>query len=177
MQGVFFVLFACGIASSALAQPSPDVRLSPIEISTSILYDIQRDGTADLPGGAGAIVGVDGNLNDHAAIAAELSASPRMRAAMAGARMSTGFLTEGPGLPGRFFAQALAGVHRGPGERRGASIQIGVGADVFLVPRGISFHWALDYLFVPGAAHDFAGPRISAGIVVGPRVVKTISRG
>ena len=172
MTRAVFVLLACGLASPALAQPGPDVQLPPIEISTSIAYDIQRDGTADLPGGAGAIVGIDRNLNDHVAIATEVSASPRMRAAMAGGRLSTGFFTEGPGLPGRFFAQALAGVHRRQGETDAATIQIGAGADVFLVPRGISLHWALDYLFIPGASHEFAGPRVSAGIVVGPRVIK-----
>jgi len=168
-RAVVFLLL-CGLASPALAQSARDVQLPPMEISTSIAYDIQRAGTSDLPGGAGAIVGVDGNLSDHVAIATELSASPRMHAAMAGGRLSTGFFTEGPGLPGRFFAQALAGVHRRQGETDAATIQIGVGADVFIVPRGISFHWALDYVFIPGAPHDFAGPRVSAGLVIGPRL-------
>jgi hypothetical protein len=170
MTRAVYVLLACGLASPAFAQPGPGVHLPPIEINTSIACDVQREGTADLPGGAGAIVGVDGNLNDHVAIATELSASPRMRAAMAGGRLSTGFFTDGPGLPGRFFAQALAGVHWRQGDTGAATIQIGAGADVFLAPRGISLHWALDYLFIPGAPHEFAGPRVSAGIVVGPRL-------
>src|SRR6187399_1673217 len=111
MKGVLFFLLACGLAGPAMAQSAPGVHVPPIEISTSMSFDFQRSGTADLPGGIGAVVGFDGNLNDHVAIATEMSGSPRMRAALAGARLSTGFYEDGPGLPGRFFAEGLVGRH------------------------------------------------------------------
>src|SRR5262249_52063873 len=109
MRSIFLLLLLAGsLAGSALAQPTPDVVAPPIEVGTAFSYDFQRDGTADLPGGPGAVVSLDGNVSDHLAIAGQWSTSPRMRAAMAGARLSTGFFSEGPST-GRFFLQALAG--------------------------------------------------------------------
>ena len=113
---------------------------------------------------------VDGNLNDHVAIATELSDSPRMRAVMVGARLSSGFFREGSGPPGRFFIEALGGVHDSPANTGRATFQIGAGADLILVPRGVSLHWALDYLFTPAARHGFAGARVSIGLVAGPHM-------
>src|SRR5215510_1914660 len=104
MRALAFVLLLAGpLAGVASAQSAYDVKVPPIELGTAFSYDLQRDGTADLPGGAGVIVAVDGNLNDYVAIATELSESPRMRAVMAGGRLSSGFFREGRGLPGRFF--------------------------------------------------------------------------
>lgn len=170
------VVLVCGAAGPVLAQPTPDVHVPPVEITTSISFDLQRKGTADLPGGVGTVVGFDGNLNDHVAVATELSDSPRMRSVMAGARVSTGYYYDGPGGPARFFAEALAGAHQPPAGTSGATILLGGGADVLVVRRGVSLHWALDYLFFPDAPHDFAGGRFSIGIVVGPRIARS-SRG
>jgi len=164
------VWLAAPLAGSAAAQSAADVHLPPIEIATAFSYDVQRDGTADLPGGPGMAVGVDGNVNDHFAIGTQLTQSPRMRTVMAGARVSTGFFREGPGGPGRFFADLLVGSRQGNAAGTGAAIQLGVGADVLVVRRGLSLHWALDYLFMPGEGHDFAGARVAVGIVAGPRI-------
>ena len=169
-----FVLVLFGfigpLAGPASAQPAAGVQIPPIEIATAFSYDLQRRGTSDLPGGAGVVVAVDGNLNDYVAIATELSESPRMRSAMVGGRLSTGYFQEGRGFPGRFFIEALGGVHEGSVDTGRATFQIGGGADVILVPRGVSLHWALDYEFMPSAPHEFAGGRFSVGIVVGPRL-------
>ena len=93
-----------------------------------------------------------------------------MRSVMAGARLSTGFFREGRGGPGRFFAQLLAGSRHGGVAGSGAALQAGVGADVIVVPRGLSLRWALDYLFTPGERHHVVGSRFAVGLVVGPRV-------
>jgi hypothetical protein len=164
------VTLAGPFAKTAAAQSSSDVVVPPIELGAAFSYDIQRHATADLPGGAGAIVSVDGNVNEHLAAAAQWSASPRMRAAMGGARLSTGFFSEGPGNTGRFFVQALAGPYWRPDAVRGAALQIGVGADALVVNRGLSLHWGLDYLFTPNERQDFAGARLSFGLVFGPHV-------
>jgi hypothetical protein len=173
MRELAFVLLLAGpLTGVASAQSASDVHVPAIEIATAFSYDLQRDGTADLPGGAGAIVAVSGNLNDHVAIVTQLADSPRMQAMMAGGRVSTGFYREGPGGPGRFFAELLAGPRRGGVSGSGSAIQLGVGSDALIVPRGLSLHLALDYLFLPGARHDFAGGRVSVGLVVGPHVVR-----
>lgn len=174
MRQLVFALFLLGpLAGIASAQPAADVRIPPFEVSTAFSYDLQRQGTADLPGGAGAVVAVDGNLTDYVAIATEVAQSPRMRAVLAGGRLSTGYFREGRGFPGRFFITALGGVHEGAVNTGRATFQIGGGADVIVVPRGVSLHWALDYQFMPGAAHEFVGGRFSVGIVVGPRLRRT----
>jgi hypothetical protein len=164
------VLLLVAHAATASAQPAGDVRVPPIELTTAFSYDVQRAGTADLPGGPGTIVAVAGNLDPHVAIAAQISESPRMRTVMAGARLTTGFFREGRGGPGRFFAQWLAGSRRGGTAGDGAAFQAGIGADVIVVPRGLSLHWGLDYLFTPGARQDFAGARFCVGLVAGPHV-------
>lgn len=173
MRSFFFAVFlAAPLAGSAAAQPATDVYLPPIEIAAAFSYDIQRVATADLPGGTGTIVAVDGNLDDHLAIATQVSTSPRMRAAMAGGRLSTGYFREGSGVPGRFTLHALTGVYDRPSGAAGAVIQLGAGTDLLVIRQGVSLHWALDYLLTPAARTDFAGARISAGIVIGPRIVK-----
>lgn len=170
MRHLFLFVFLLGpLAGDARAQPATDVHVPAIEIGTALSYDIQRNGTADLTGGAGAIVAVSGNVTDHLAIATQLGDSPRMRTAMAGGRVSTGFYRDGPGGPGRFFAEVLAGRHDRHGAGDGTVIQVGAGADVLVAPRGVSLHWAIDYLFIPDARTDFAGARVSVGFVVGPR--------
>lgn len=165
---VVLLLLAC--AAPAPAQTAGGVRVPPIELTTAFSYDVQRKGTADLPGGPGTIVAVDGNLDEHVAIAAQFAESPRMRTAMAGARLSTAFFREGRGGPGRFFAQLLAGSRCGWTAGDGAAVQAGIGADVIVAPRGLSLHWALDYLFTPGERHDFAGARFAIGLVAGPHL-------
>ncbi len=165
---LLLALLAGPLTGAAAAQPAADVHLPPIEIGTAFSYDVHRDGTADLPGGPGAVILVDGNVNGHLAVAGQMSDSPRMRAAMAGARVSTGYFNEGPGGPGRFFLQVLAGAQEGPAGGR-AVVLLGAGADVLVARRGLSLHWGLDYLFTSGAHTAFAGPRVSVGLVAGPR--------
>jgi hypothetical protein len=155
-------------AGAAHAQPATDVAIPPVQIATAFSYDVQREGTPDLRGGPGALVAVDGNINQHVAVVTELAASPRMRTAMVGARLSTGFYRDGPGGPGRFFAEVLGGRRTGGVAGDGAAVQLGAGSDVLIVPRGVSLHLGLDYLFTPGARRDFAGARVSIGVVAGP---------
>jgi hypothetical protein len=168
----FCVALFCAIASATLAaaQPADDLRVPPVELTAAFSYDLRRKDTGDLPGGPGILVAVDGNLDDHVALAAQLAGSSRMRTAMGGARLSTGFFREGRGGPGRFFAELLAGRREGGVAGHGTVLQLGAGADVIVVRRGVSLHWGLDYLFTPGAQHDFAGGRFSVGLVAGPRV-------
>jgi hypothetical protein len=168
LRAAIFLIVAC--AARAAAQSPGDVRVPPLELTTAFSYDLQRHGTADLPGGPGALVAVDGNLDDHVAVAAQAAGSSRLRTVMAGARFSTAFFHEGRGGPGRVFAQLLAGSRHGGVTGSGAALQAGVGADVIVERRGLSLHWALDYLFTPGEPHDFAGGRFSVGLVVGPHV-------
>src|SRR3954469_24580702 len=99
------------LASAASAQSAEDVHLPPITVGTAVSYDLARRGTSDVPGGAGAIVTIDGNVNRRVAIVTELAGSPRMRSIMAGGRFSTPYFREGaePRIPGRFFAETLAG--------------------------------------------------------------------
>jgi hypothetical protein len=161
------------LSSPAFAQPADDAPATPFEIGAAASCDFQRDRTPDAPGGAGAIVAVAGNFTDHVAILTELAHSPRMHSIMAGGRLSTGFYRDGGSrLPGRFFLDALAGTNHGGAAASGAAIQIGAGADIIVVPRGLALHWALDYLFTPSAFHDFAGARFSVGFVAGPHIVK-----
>lgn len=171
MRHTFLLIFLGGLfAGSASAQSADDVHVTPFEIGTAISYDLQRRGTADQPGGAGIVVSADGNVNPYVAVAAQIAESPRMRTVLAGGRVSTGFFREGAGGPGRFFAELLAGSSHGQATGEGTAVQLGGGADVLVVRRGLSLHWALDSLFTPGARHDFAGARISIGVVVGPRI-------
>jgi hypothetical protein len=171
MRHVFLLMLLAGpLAGSAAAQSAVDVDVPPLEVGAAFSYDLQRKGTADLRGGAGAIVSVDGNINPYVAVAAQIAESPRMRTVMAGGRVSTSFFREGAGGPGRFFADLLAGTRDGQATGGGATVQLGVGADVLVVGRGLSLHWALDYLWAPGARHDFAGGRIAIGLVAGPRI-------
>lgn len=167
---LLFVFLAGPFTGAAAAQSATDVHVPAIEFCSALSYDVRRDGTADQPGGAGAIVALVRNVNEHLALAAQLSGSPRVGAAMAGGRISTGFFREGAGLPGRFFAEALAGGGRGQVSGDGAVLQLGAGADALVVRRGVSLHWAIDYLFMPHARTDFAGARVSVGFVVGPRI-------
>jgi hypothetical protein len=168
-QLVLSTLLLGSLASSAAGQSAADVHVPPIEMATSFTYDLHRDGTADLPGGLGAMVTVAANINPYVAILTQASGSPRMDTVMAGARVGTGFYRDGAGGPGRFFAALLAGPRHGGVAGSGAVIQLGAGADALIVPRGLSLHLALDYLFTPGARHDFAGGRVSIGVVAGPR--------
>jgi hypothetical protein len=171
MRSLWLLFLLAGpLAGSAAAQPANDVHVPPIEIATALTYDLQRDGTADLPGGPGAIVAVGANLNAYVAFVTQLADSPRMRTTLAGGRVSTGFYRDGPGGPGRFYAELLAGPRQSRFVGSGAAVQAGAGADALVVPRGLSLHLALDYLFTPGARHDFAGGRVSVGVVVGPRL-------
>jgi len=169
---LFLLVLSTAPASIANAQSAADVHLPPITIGTAISYDLARKGTADVPGGAGALVTLDGNVNRYVAVVAEMAGSPRMRSIMAGGRLSTPYFREGaePRPSGRFFVDALAGRTSGGLVAPGAVVQVGVGADILVVPRGLALRWALDYLFMPSARHDFAGGRFSVGIVVGPRV-------
>jgi hypothetical protein len=170
---LFLVSLSGPVAVPAIAQAAHDAPATPIEIGAAASYDFQRDGTPDVPGGAGAVVAVAGNFTDHVAILTELAHSPRMHSIMAGGRLSTGFFREGgTRFPGRFFLDALAGKNLGGAAASGAAIQLGAGADIIVVPRGLALHWALDYLFTPSAFHDFAGARFSVGFVAGPHIVK-----
>lgn len=159
---------AVSFSRSVAAQPAADVHVPPFEIATAFSYDVQRAGTGDLPGGAGGIVAVDGNFDEHRSLTAQVSSSARMRAVMVGGRLSTGFFRDGAGGPGRFFAEFLAGPRQGGYAGGGAVVQVGFGADALVVPRGVSLHMALDYLFTPGAPRNFAGARVSIGLLVGP---------
>ena len=171
MRRLFLLLLLIApCAHPATAQPAPDVDVPPVEIAAAFSYDLQRQGTADLPGGPGPVVAVAGNLNNHVALVTQLAGSSRMRTAMAGGRLSTAFYRDGPGGPGRFFAELLAGSRHAGFAGSGTAVQLGAGADALVVPRGLSLHLALDCLFTPGAPHDFAGGRVSIGLVAGPRV-------
>jgi len=160
------------LARAAHAQTADDVRLPPITVGTAASFDLARKGASDVPGGAGAILTFDGNVNRCVAVVTELAGSPRMRSIMVGGRVSTPYFREGaaPRIPGRFFAETLAGRNSGGLAPPGAVVQVGVGADLLVVPRGLALRWALDYLFSPSARHDFNGARFSIGIVVGPRL-------
>jgi len=165
------LLFCTGsFAATAVAQPARDITLTPVEIAAAFSYDIRGDQPSATDRGAGGIVSVSGNVNDHVAVTAEFAASSRMTSIAAGPRVSTGFYRDGAGnIPGRFFATALIGRHGGSGGAPpGTAIQVGAGADVLVVRRGLSLHWALDYLFTPGSRDDLSGARVSVGIVVGP---------
>jgi hypothetical protein len=141
------------------------VSLPPVEVGAAFSYGIHGKEQAAADRGAGGIVSVSGNLNDHFAVTTEFAASPRMTSIAAGPRVSTGFYRDGGGnIPGRFFATALIGRAVPPG----TVIQVGAGADVLVVRRGLSLHWALDYLFTPGSRDDRSGRRVSVGLVVGP---------
>lgn len=111
------------------------------------------------------------NLTNILAITSEVSTSEDGVALLAGGRVSTGFWYDGrPPVPGRFFAQVMAGRQRGHVETAGTIVQPGVGADVIVLPHsGISLHWSLDYKFVAGAPQERSGARLVVGIVIGPR--------
>ena len=164
------LLFCTGpFAATAVAQPPRDITLTPVEIAAAFSYDIRGKEPSAADRGAGGIVSVSGNLSDHVALTAEFAVSPRMTSIAAGPRVSTGFYRDGGGdIPGRFFATALLGRHDGGGGPPGTAIQLGAGADVLVVRRGLSLHWALDYLFTPGSRDDLSGARLSIGLVVGP---------
>ena len=162
------ILLAGPLAGVASAQPTGDVSLPPIEIGAAFSHDIRDNGQWPADGGAGAIVGVNGNLSKFVAIAGEIADSRRMRSVAAGPRVSTGFFTEARST-GRFFAEALVG-HYDSGGMAGTLVQAGVGADVIVAARGLSLHWALDYLRTPESRRDLSGARFSVGLVVGPRI-------
>jgi hypothetical protein len=164
------LLLLLGVSGTGFAQPALDVVVPPVEIGAAFSYDVQRPHTADTPGGAGALVSVDGNLTEHCSIVAELSDAARTRAVLAGARLTTGFYRDGgTRIPGRFFVEGLAGRNTGGSAASGGLLQAGAGADL-LVTRGAALRVALDYLFTPGAPRDFAGGRVLVGVVLGPRM-------
>ena len=149
-----FLLCTGPLAATAFAQPASDISLTPVEIAAAFSYDIRGKEQPAADRGAGGLVSVSGNLSDHFAVTAEFAASPRLTSIAAGPRVSTGFYRDGGGAS------------------PGTAIQLGAGADVLVVRRGLSLHWALDYLFTPGSRRDLSGARFSAGIVVGPHRAK-----
>jgi hypothetical protein len=162
------------LAAPAIAQPGEDARTTPIEIGVSASYDVRRNGTADVPGGAGSIVAAAVNVDRHGTIVTEVAHSPRAHSVMVGVRARTGFSREsGTGLPTRLFGEALVGRNAGGAAAAGAAMQLGAGADLIVVPRGLALRVAVHYLFTQvtftrSEPQNFAGTRVSVGFVVGP---------
>jgi hypothetical protein len=146
---ILFVAFA----SPAAAQPTPGVLVPPLELAAGVSVEHST---------AGAVASIAGNLTRHVAILGEACTSAEGTSLLAGGRVGTSFYYDGkPPVPGRFFAQIMAGR---------SIVQPGVGADVILLPRtGISLHWSVDYRWIHGGAPDRSGARLVVGILVGPR--------
>ena len=163
------------LAAPAIAQPAQEYRTTPIEIGVSSSHDWVRVGKADVPGGAGSIVGIAVNADQHGAFVTEVARSPRASTVMVGIRVGTGFscCDGNVGFPARIFGEALVGRNTGGAAAAGLATQLGAGGDVIVVPRGLALRVAVHYLFTHARATQFepyevAGPRVSVGFVVGP---------
>jgi hypothetical protein len=142
-----------------------------VELGTSVSLDLHGSSptTKVVPGG---VLAVNGTLAPLVAVTTEVGATSHHVTAMAGPRLTTGFFREA-GSTGRFFLEALAGIeHRRGSGADGAAMLAGAGADVLIGPPGVSLHWALDYMFQPGALPHYTGGRFTVGLVFGPRLVK-----
>jgi hypothetical protein len=160
LLSVPLLVLAC--AWPAAAQPQAPVHLPAIEIGAGVSVEHSS---------AGAVASMSGNLTNILAITSEVATSGDGVTLLAGGRVSTGFWYDGkPPMPGRFFAQVMAGRQRGHAQTAGTVVQPGVGADVIVLPRdGMSLHWSVDYEYLAGAPPDRSGVRLLVGIVIGPR--------
>jgi hypothetical protein len=160
LLSVPLLVLAC--ASPAAAQGQPPVHLPAIEIGAGVSVEHSS---------AGAVASMSGNLTNILAITSEVTTSGDGVTLLAGGRVSTGFWYDGkPPMPGRFFAQVMAGRQHGQAATNGTIVQPGVGADVIVLPHsGISLHWSFDYKYVASAPPERSGVRLLVGIVIGPR--------
>jgi len=174
---VLIVAWSILVAPSAAAQHAPAVSNPPFEIAPSIM--VNHDQVSD-----STTVGLDLsaaiNLSPRIAVVGDVAREFKGNVTVlaAGPRISTGFFDPGTGdgIPGRFFARALAGGEVGGTEDQFVLI-VGVGSDAVIPAsrRGVTLHLGLDYRFTPMAAapsRRFAGWRVLVGTVFGPRLVQ-----
>src|SRR5215471_16181346 len=143
-------VFLLVCASPAAAQPEPPIHVPPVEVVAGVAIEHKS---------AGALAAISGNLTRNTGVVSEVGTSPDGVSLVAGARVSTAFYYDGkPPIPGRFFAQIMAGRQSGNSATSGSIVQPGAGADVMLIPRrGLGLHWSIDYRFMPGAPPDRSG--------------------
>jgi hypothetical protein len=147
------LLLTC--SSPAAAQPDPPDHVPRIDVAI---------GASVAHGGGGAVAAVGGNLTNTIAITSEVATSADRTTLLAGARVGTGFRYDGkPPMPGRFFAQIMAGR---------SIVQPGVGADVIVLPHSaVSVHWSLDYRWVhePCRRDSAWSAHVIRSLIHGPR--------
>ena len=171
-----------------------DVNALPNCQTLSLPCTHNRSGSS---GGFGAALSVAGNLNEHLAVAGDFNVfgagwdSPqsvlarrsevdRVRSALVGVRVSTGFFYPGnhDPTPGRFFAEALAGGQGSDAVPLRPSWVVGAGADVILHRHdpaagptlAPALRMALDYQLTPGSGRNLSGWRAVFGVVFGARM-------
>jgi hypothetical protein len=163
------------IAVPTYAQRAPAVLLSRWEVAPSIT--VNRD-HASQSAGAGLDLSAAINLGERAALVGDVTHEFRgVTSLAAGGRISTGFFDPGAGdgIPGRFFARALAGTESGDMGARFVLL-LGAGSDVVIPAgvRGVTLHLGLDYRLTPAQSSPpnghFAGWRVVIGTVFGPRL-------
>ena len=161
MRPLFVPILLLAWVSPAAAQPDPPIHVPPAEVVTGLTVEHK---------GAGAIAAISGNLTRNIGILSEVGTSVDGVSLLAGARVGTTFYYDGkPPVPGRFFAQIMAGRQTGKAATAGAIVQPGAGGDVILVPsRGLSLHYSIDYRFMPGAPPYRSGARFVVGLLIGP---------
>jgi hypothetical protein len=163
-------------AAPAFAQQAPAVALPTWEIAPA--FTVNRN-QATQSTGTGIDLALAANFGSHAAFEGSVAREFRGVTSLgAGGRISTGFFDpgSGDGIPGRFFAHALAGAESGAGENQMIAL-VGAGSDVVFPvgPRGFTLHLGLDYRFTPaqkGGSPLFAGWQVVVGTVVGPRLIR-----
>ncbi len=171
-----------------------DVNAQPncVELSLPCTHD--RPGGS---GGFGAALSVSGNLSEHVAVAGDFNLfgaewdSPhsvlarrsevdRVRSALVGVKLGTGFFYPGnhDPTPGRFFGQVLVGGQGSDAVPLRPSWIIGAGADVIIHRHDSTagptlapaLRMALDYQLTPGSGRNLSGWRAVFGVVFGPKI-------